>query len=63
VSAAASRGRYTTVDDVDFVPITGRGQDLVATTFREERDVHCFVDGALRAWFEVILWVWVIVDN
>jgi hypothetical protein len=51
------------VDYVDFVPVSGRGLDLVATTFREEGDVHCFVDGTLRAWFEVILWLWVIVDH
>ena len=51
------------VDDVDFVPITGRGLNLVVTTFREERDVHRFVDGTLRAWLEIILWVWVIVDD
>jgi hypothetical protein len=51
------------VEDVDFVPISGCGLDLVATTFREERNVHRFVDSTLRAWFEVILWLWVIVDD
>jgi hypothetical protein len=48
VSAVAIGTGTRLVDDVDFVPVAGRGLYLVAATFREERDVHCFVDGTLR---------------
>jgi len=63
VSAAASRDKYTTRRRrrlrTDYRTRTGPRSDHL----REERDVHRFVDGTLRAWLEVILWLWIIVDD
>jgi hypothetical protein len=51
------------VDDVDFVPVPGRGLHLVAAALREERDVHDFGDGTLRTGLEIVLWLCVLVDD
>jgi hypothetical protein len=50
-------------DDVDFVPVAGCGLYLVAATFREERDVHRFVDGTLGTRLEVILRMCALIDD
>ena len=63
VSVAASRDRYTICQRSRLRTDYGHELDLIATTFREERDVHRFVDSTLRAWLEIILWLWIIVDD
>jgi hypothetical protein len=51
------------IDTVDFVPVPGRGLHHVATTVREERDVHCFLDSTRRPWLKVVLRLCVLVDD
>jgi len=42
-------------DDIDVVAVPGRGRYLVPAAFREQRDVHRFVDSASGSWLESIL--------
>jgi hypothetical protein len=50
-------------DDVDFVAVFGRRLYLVPTAFREQQDVHRFVDSTLSARFETNLRLRVVGDQ